>query len=246
MLLGQVRGWFLGIRAGGRDRAPGPLQRAVHRHHGGVQQIGHLGGLPAEHLAQNQDRALPGRQMLQRGDERQPDGVVQDHLTSRVGVRGGHRRVTGDRLDPGGLRQGGYRGRGRGHRRGQVHRQRAALPTAQHVQADVGGDAVQPGAHRGTALEPVERPPGPHHGLLHGVVRVMSRAQHSVAVAGQFRPVHLQVIANSAGGCDGSHAPPVLIPNLPTRACPWRTADWPHCATGHRHFRAKGARRRLD
>ncbi len=72
-------------------------------------------------------------------------------------------------------------------------------------------------------LEPVERLPGAHHGLLRGVVRVVGGAQHPVAVAGQLRAVHLQVIGHSAGGGDRSHAPPVLSPNLPTRSGSWPT-----------------------
>ena len=51
--------------------------------------------LPAQHLAEDQRRALPRRQVLQRGDEGEPDRLARgDHL-GRVG----HQRV-GDRLQP--------------------------------------------------------------------------------------------------------------------------------------------------
>ena len=74
--------------------AAGALQRAVHRDHRGVEQLGHLGGLPAQHLAQDQHRPLPGRQVLQGRDEGQPDAVLQHHPPGRIGVRrhAGHRR----------------------------------------------------------------------------------------------------------------------------------------------------------
>ena len=63
---------------------------------------------------------------------------------------------------------------------------------AQRVEADVGGDAVEPGPQRGAALETVERLPGPYERLLHGVVGVEGRAEHAVAVAGQLTAVGLE------------------------------------------------------
>ncbi len=50
----------------------------------GVEQVGHLGGLPAQHLAQDQHGPLPGRQVLQGRDERQPNGVLQHRPLGRI------------------------------------------------------------------------------------------------------------------------------------------------------------------
>ena len=53
------------------QRGPGPLQGAVDRGDGRVEQIGHLGGRPAQDLAEDEHGALPGRQVLEGGDEGQ-------------------------------------------------------------------------------------------------------------------------------------------------------------------------------
>ena len=76
------------------ERRPGALERAVHRGDARLEQLRDLGGLPAEHLAQDQHRALAGRKMLQRGHEREPD-----RLGTRLG-RSRPRRVVRQRLDP--------------------------------------------------------------------------------------------------------------------------------------------------
>ena len=156
----------------------------------GVEQLGHLVGLPAQHLAQDQDGALPRRQVLQRGDERQPDRLPRDRPLGRIGVLRHHLPVE-HRLDPRRARPAaGQRVLHRRVRRaGQVHRQRPPLPAGQLVEADVGGDPVQPGAQRRPALEVGQPAPGAHHRLLHRVLGVEGRPEHPVAVAGQLAAV---------------------------------------------------------
>ena len=61
----------------------------------------------------------------------------------------------------------------------------AARAIIEGVQADVGGDAVEPRAQRRPAVEAVEVSPGPHHGLLDGVVGVERRAEHAVTEIGR-------------------------------------------------------------
>ena len=79
---------------------PRPLQRAVHRRHGGVEQLGHLGRLPAQHLAQDQHGPLAGGQVLEGGDEGEADGLPRRrHLGRIVGVVEQDLAV-GDGLDP--------------------------------------------------------------------------------------------------------------------------------------------------
>ena len=84
---------------------------------------------------------------------------------------------------------------GRG-RRPEVHRPGPALAAAEHVEAHVGGDAVQPRPQRRAALEAVDALPGPHHRLLHGVLGLEARAEHPVAVAGQLPAVGLELRAD--------------------------------------------------
>ena len=82
------------------DRRAGALQRAVDRGDAGVEQLGGLAGLPAQHLAQDQRGPLARRQVLERGDERQAHRLVRDGRLGRVGL---DRGVGRDRLDPGDL-----------------------------------------------------------------------------------------------------------------------------------------------
>src|SRR3712207_8932066 len=63
------------------------------------------------------------------------------------------------------------------------------FPYTTLFRSDVGRDPVQPGAQRRTALEIGQPAPGPHHRLLHGVLRVEGRAEHAVAVPDQLAAV---------------------------------------------------------
>jgi hypothetical protein len=51
------------------DGRPRSLQRAVDRRDGGVEQFGDLRGGPAEHIAQDQDRALAAGELLDGGEQ---------------------------------------------------------------------------------------------------------------------------------------------------------------------------------
>lgn len=192
--LGRGVGGGVGIRGEG---GPGALQRAVDRGDRAAQQLSDLGRGPAEHLAQDQHRPLPGRQPLQRGDERQPHRLPGDRGLGRVAGRRQHPFVR-DRPDPGRLGQPGPDRGVHARRGGQVHRPGPALAAPEQVQADVGGDPVEPGAQRGAPLEAVVAAPGPHHRLLHGVLGLEGRAQHAVAVAGQLGAVRLQPVRQRA------------------------------------------------
>jgi len=100
--------------AGGQLRGQGgprPLQRAVDRVQAPPEDVGGLGGAEAERVPQHQRGPLPGRQLLQRRDERERDGLPGLVPRLRAGrdvgqlgeqqVRVGlqpHRLVTGRRL----------------------------------------------------------------------------------------------------------------------------------------------------
>ena len=61
----------------------------MHGGDGGVERLGDLVGMPAEHVPQEQHGPRPRLEMLQRGDERQPDLVAGGNRLGRVGVVGG-------------------------------------------------------------------------------------------------------------------------------------------------------------
>ena len=130
------------------DRRARALQGAVHRGDGCLEQLGDLARLPAQHLREDQRGALPGRQVLQRGDERQAHRLALDRrVLGQVRVR--------DRLQPhdfgGHVQVLDHRRAGRA----EVHRPRAPLAPAQHVETDVRRDPVEPRPQRRASLEPV-------------------------------------------------------------------------------------------
>jgi hypothetical protein len=177
---------------GGLERGVGPLQGAVHRSDRRVQQLRDLRRLPAEHITEHEHRSLLRRQELQRRDEREADRIPDLGRFGGVTARGQHAGV-GHRQDPRGLGERLAHQRDvRLLRRSEVHRTGSALLAAQHVEADVRRDAVQPGAQRRPALEPVEAPPRSEHRLLHGVLGLERRAEHAVGVRRELSPVQLQ------------------------------------------------------
>ena len=119
-----------------------------------------LRGLPPEHLAEDQHRALARRQVLQGGDEGEADRLAGRRDVGRVAVEVDD-PVVGDRLHERVLGLGREHGGGDRGRRAEVHRAGPALRAAVHVDAHVAGDAVEPRPHRRAALEAVDRLPGP-------------------------------------------------------------------------------------
>jgi hypothetical protein len=110
--------------------------------------------------------------VLQRGDERKADRLALGGQLRRVATRRQDTAV-GDWLDPGALRQRHAKRRASRRRGTKIHGACATLRAAQHVQADVGRDGVQPRPQRRPVLVvPIEAPPGTHQGLLHGVLRL--------------------------------------------------------------------------
>ena len=81
----------------------GPPQPAVDRGGRGAQQIRCLGGREFQHVPQDQYRALPGRQMLQRRDESQPDIRPRHGCRGRILPLPGQQHVR-ERLQPRHLR----------------------------------------------------------------------------------------------------------------------------------------------
>ena len=94
------------IRVGRGERRPSALEGAVDRCDRRVEQLRDLVRLPAQHLAQDEHRALLRRQVLERGHEREADRLPRHGHLGRVAAVG-HDPTVGHRLDPGGLRKGG-------------------------------------------------------------------------------------------------------------------------------------------
>ena len=125
------------------DRAR-PLQRRVHRRPRGVHGVGDLLRREPEHVEHEQRRALVGRQVLDRRDERQ---------LHRLGARRLLVREVRERLEPQQLVVGTLVGRGRLGRGGDIHGQDPSLLAVELVQARVRRDPVQPRAQRRATLE---------------------------------------------------------------------------------------------
>ena len=64
---------------------------------------------------------------------------------------------------------------------------------------------IQPGTHRGPALEAAVVPPGPQVRLLDQVLRILDRAEHAVAVREQLTPERLGIPGESGPIGHGSH-----------------------------------------
>ena len=85
----RLRRGGLGDLVGGRGqlRDPGPraLQRALDRRCRAAEHGRDLSGAEVEHVAQHEDRPLPWRQVLQAGDERQPQSRAGRHDGRGIG-----------------------------------------------------------------------------------------------------------------------------------------------------------------
>ena len=173
------------------DLRASALQRTVHGGGRGTEQFGHLRGWPLQDFSEDQDGALLRRQVLQRGDEGEPDTVPRDSNRGRIRRLAGDHGVR-DRLQPRHLRLLGQVGLRIGARGTEPAGQRAAVAALQRGQAGAGGDPVEPGPKRRALLEPVIGPPGAQVGLLHEILGVVYRAEHPVAMRQQLAPVRLR------------------------------------------------------
>ncbi len=231
-LLGVHRTQRLGVGDLGRlDRRVGALQGAVDRRDRRLEQLGDLGGLPAEDVTQHEHRTLLRRQVLERGDEGDADRLARLGHLGGVAVDRQH-AVVGDRQDPRGLGQGLTEVRRlRRLRRPEVHGAGAAFLPAQHVETHVRRDAVEPGAQRRATLERLETTPRTQHRLLHGVLGLESRAEHAVGVGGELAAMLFEPQLQVFGCANHGHHPttgrrrrthrsawPTLLPWRPKRS----------------------------
>ena len=61
-----------------------PLQRAVHGRDARLEELRDLRGLPAQHLAEDEHRALARRELLKRSDEREANGLARADDLGRI------------------------------------------------------------------------------------------------------------------------------------------------------------------
>ena len=178
------------------DGGAGAFEGAVYGFLGGAEHLGDFGGVVAQDVAEDERGALARGQQLQGGDEGQGDGLgglvaglrsgaLVDEVVEQdvgVGFQPG-RGVAG----AGGFGQGGL-----GQRGGDAG---ASAVGAQHAQAPVGRDLIQPGPERGPLAELAEVTPGGHEGLLECVLGVLQGSQDAVAVHLQLVGVALDQVA---------------------------------------------------
>ena len=187
------------------------LERAVDRGGRRLQRLGDLGAREAEHLAEDQHRALARGQVLERGDERELDALAL--LVGEAGVAGRARPTAArrHRLAEPVVRVGG---------RAVVDREHELGPPLDEPQAGVGRDRVEPRAQRAAALEPRQPAPRAEQRLLQRVLGVLDRAEHPVAVGVQLgavrrdEPLEGGLVAAARGveqghlGCHSAISPP--------------------------------------
>src|SRR5919202_5027915 len=75
----------------------------------------------------------------------------------------------------------------------EVHGAGAPLLSLEHVEADVGGDLIEPRAQLRAAFEAIEVAPGSDQRLLDGVLGLEAGPEHAVAVGGQLGAVSLEL-----------------------------------------------------
>ncbi len=159
---------LISCRAHVREPCPGALQRTLHRRGRAAQHDRNLGGGERQYIPQHQHGPLPGRQILQASNQRQPQPRTGGNDDSGIGPTPG----SPPRPEPAPARQ---------HPDPRLpaaprHPVRArtgpmaasAVAARQGRQARIGRDLIEPGAHRGPALEtrrrsarPAGRFPGP-------------------------------------------------------------------------------------
>ena len=164
-----------------------------------------LGRRPAEHVADDQRRALSRRQDLQGGEERELDRLAldDDRVRLLVARRDLVQQPVRVRLQPRHLGEG-------------VQHRHPPGPAPDHVEADVRRDPVQPRTERAPPRT-VAAAPRPQERLLHGVLRLVERGEHPVAVDVQLAPVALGelgegglVLGDRAGHAAGFPLPDLL------------------------------------
>ena len=186
------RGLLARLREPFVDRLVGALERAVDGGRRRLERLGDLGAREAEHVAQDQHRALARRQQLQRGDERELDALAL--LVLGVHHVGLDPHGLDERLGDGVVRVAGG---------AVVHRQHAPRAALDQLQAGVRRDPEEPRAQRAAAFEARQGAPRVGQRVLQRVLGVLRRAEHAVAMRVELGSVRLDELP--VGGLGGCH-----------------------------------------
>jgi hypothetical protein len=156
------------------------LEGAVHSRDRGFEDRRGLARRPAQDIARDQRRALSRREDLERGQERELDRLARHDYCLRLLFARGHlvEQAIRVRTEPRNLDE-------------RAEGSWAARRASEHIEADIGCDPVEPGPDRRATVGGVVRPPRPEERLLDGVLRLVERGQHPVAVDVEFAPVPL-------------------------------------------------------
>jgi hypothetical protein len=95
-----------------------------------------------------------------------------------------------------------------GSDRAVFNRPDAARPGGNGIEADVGGDPIQPCSQRGAPVEPIEATPRPHHRVLDGIFGIGGGPEHAIAVASEGGAVRLEL--SGIDGIDGHEVPDTM------------------------------------
>jgi hypothetical protein len=165
-----------------RRSGAGPFEGAGDRFDARVEHIGHLVGVVANYLAQDEHGTLASGQNLQCGHEGQGDGfglfvacLWAERHASRTLEEG-----VGIWLQPHDFAEPTRFGR---FNIGIIPLLgRASAGRAKRVETSSGGDAVEPCPDRGASVESSEAAPGSQQRILESVLGVLEGSEHAVAV----------------------------------------------------------------
>jgi len=185
----------LDLAVGGKppQSCPRALQRAVDRRDRRLENVGRLLSGPAKDVAKQQGRALARRQLLDRRDEGELDRLtcLVARLRAWREIADVVERGVGVRLEPGDLLVPFAEWRERHGRTLRLRQHAPGLRAGEGGEARVGRDAIEPGARRRAPLESLKPAPRAQKRLLSGVLRVVQRAKHPIAVEQDLSPVAL-------------------------------------------------------
>ena len=170
------------------------LERAAHRVLRGFEHDRDLLGPEPEHVAQDQDRPLPGRQELQGGDEGERDRLsrLEPRLRAWRRFREVLQQYVGVGLEPDHL---AGRGRLRKPRRRRGRQGGPPPRRPQGVEATVGRDPEQPPSHGRPCLKTRDAVPGGQERLLDLVLRILDGAEDPVTVHVELAPMPVDEVA---------------------------------------------------
>ncbi len=144
--------------------------------------------------------------MLERHQKGQGSTFALERVAFRIAVLIGEQLI-GERLQPDRLPQPWRQGACGIGLWMRVWWQGPCRDTGERIQAQIGGDAVQPGTVRSRARECRAFLPCPQQCLLHEVFGVVERAQHPIAMHEQFTPIrsHQGIESRPIARLSGEH-----------------------------------------